>query len=257
MKEHGILFQGPLVRALRAGTKTQTRRLVKLREFQPSDTKGYDWTWRDRRGLWQDVATARLLEQHCPYGKPGDRLWVRETWSQCARSVYPCPPCWYRADYGKYDDPALEQRDHDLGCTGNQANCFACVAEREGKFVWRPSIFMPRWASRITLEVTEVRVQRLQDISEDDAKAEGVSPPSYAETWLCIPRGTGGPYEMFVEPDAEQRAELEHVKHQPARPMWSAQAEFRLLWNKINGERASWESNPWVWCVSFRRLETA
>ena len=80
MKERGILFSAPMVRANRAGRKTQTRRLVSLREFGPSTTSGYDWTFRDKRALWNDISPARLMEM-CPYGVPGDRLWVRETWT--------------------------------------------------------------------------------------------------------------------------------------------------------------------------------
>jgi hypothetical protein len=94
---------------------------------------------------------------------------------------------------------------------------------------WRPSIFMPRWASRITLEVTEVRVQRLQEVTEDDALAEGVEPLKHiAPDQPLLTGGTAG--------------------EQPHR------LAFSVLWDSINGERASWVSNPWVWAVSFRRL---
>jgi hypothetical protein len=231
MKERPILFSGPMVRALLAGAKTQTRRLMKPQpdplpagqpRISPYDDSGFHWA-SDKCRSMVDLGTAAHLS---PYGSKGDRLWVRETWSQSARSVYPCPQCWYRADYGKHDDPAREQLNHDRGCTGNQANCFACVAEREGKFVWRPSIFMPRWASRITLEVTSVRVERLQAISEEDAKAEGVHHSAAAT--------------------AKQSTIDTHG-------MTPCRAAFAALWEQINGKKAPWSSNPFCWAISFRR----
>lgn len=167
------MFQAPLVRALLAGTKTQTRRIAKT-------APGYDH-------LTPPVA-------QCPYGRPGDRLWVRETWATLtgngSRTVY-------RADG---EEPRTGSDD--------------TPAEQRPAMRWRASIFMPRSASRITLEVTEVRVQRLMDLTEDDARAEGVE----------VPDGL------------------------------TAVSAFALLWNRINGERASWTANPWVWAASFGRL---
>jgi hypothetical protein len=203
MKERPVLFQGAMVRALLAGTKTQTRRLVKPQHAAP----------------FVDL-------QVCPYGVPGDRLWVRETWSKSALGVYPCPPCWYRADFGTFNDPGNAYDMHDQGCGGNSADCFPCVAQREGKFKWRPSIYMPRQLSRITLEVTEVRVQRLQEISEEDAKAEGVHHSAAAT--------------------AKQSTIDTHG-------MTPCRAAFAALWEQINGKKAPWSSNPFCWAISFRR----
>ena len=177
MKERPILFNAPMVRALLAGTKTQTRRIVKARDLE----------WVDvHQGLREPDNAER-----CPYGQPGDRLWVRETFGHFERNENFAPGCevFYRADG---ESLALEP--------------------------WRPSIHMPRWASRITLEVTGVRVERLQGISEADAIAEGV------RNSLHLP---GGRF---------------------------ARENFEHLWWTVNGD-GSWESNPWVWVVEFKAIE--
>lgn len=181
MKERPILFSGAMVRALLDGTKTQTRRMVKP---QPRILAGELLCWKD------DALTDDQMAELCPYGQPGDRLWVREAWMDLRGVDGAVGPCMYRATFGNAPDG--------------------------GK--WRPSIHMPRWASRITLEVTGMRVERLQDISEADARAEGVS-----------------------------RAQC---------PDWHATTDFRAIWESINGP-GSWDANPWVWVVEFKRLEDA
>lgn len=146
MKERPILFSAPMVRAILAGTKTQTRRVVKQHLERLGDG---DWYAFDHKGLNYRVnarhttvaAWAHLL-QFCPYGQPGDRLWVREAWSGA-------------------DDPSHK-------------HCVHYRADGERATRWRPSIHMPRWASRIALEITGVRVERLNDISEADCRAEGL-----------------------------------------------------------------------------------
>ena len=214
MKERPILFSAPMVRALLAGTKTQTRRIVKARDLE----------WMDvHQGLREPDNAER-----CPYGQPGDRLWVRETWQgplleefeMDADADWHLPShihqyqnpahCVYAADGG----PAPEYIDLD----DNMRND------------WRPSIHMFRWASRITLEITSVRVERLQDISEADAMADGTTPipdPCDHVRLACADIGCSGP--------------------QPYR------AGFRALWQGINGP-GSWEENPWVWVVQFNRV---
>lgn len=193
MKEHPILFSAPMVRALLNCTKSQTRRVVK-------DNEGPN--------LPSEIQEERELlgKPYCPYGQPGDRLYVRETWQH---SNYPYGPLdkgcsiFYRADY--WDDPH--------GMDGERSP--------EGKYRdWKPSIHMPRWASRILLEIVSVRVERLQDISEADALAEGVSP----DMGLCWQSGDDTPRGMFGE-----------------------------LWESINGP-GSWDANPWVWVVEFKVL---
>ena len=191
IKERPILMCGPMIRATLEDMKTQTRRIVSLREFGPSDTPGYQWHFRDRRGLWNDISTERLLEL-CPHGEVGTRLWVRETWyTDDGRTAQ------YRADYGHGTrEPA------DIADRGQH---------------WRPSIFMPRWASRILLEITEVRVQRVQEISDDDVKSEGVL--TFAER-----------YPLGV-------------------------SFFKPLWDSLNAKRGyGWDKNPWVWVLGFRRI---
>lgn len=206
MKERPILFSAPMVRALLAGTKTQTRRVVKITHRTPGlaaclETHGFEPRLR---------AAAEL----CPYGVPGDRLWVRETLR-------------YDAEYGHY---YVASAPGSLGnasgrtylCTlfGDSYNEDASIPQRTVS-----AIHLPRRYSRITLEITAVRVERLQDISEADAIAEGIV-PSVGGMW------TG----------AEGQAGT------------SARAAYALLWNAINGA-GSWDANPWVWCISFRRID--
>lgn len=188
MRELPILFSAPMVRALLAGTKTQTRRIVKARDLE----------WMDvHQGLREPDNAER-----CPYGQPGgDRLYVRETWA--APHAYDHLP------------PRLIPQD---------ARIHYAATEDRGGLLWRPSIHMPRWASRITLEVTGVLVERLQEISYEDARAEGV------EFW----RNDGTLTELP--------------------PCSAHRYEFEDLWTSINGAD-SWNANPWVWVVSFRRLD--
>lgn len=212
MRERSIIFSGPMVRAILDGTKTQTRRVMKhqiqhvvvpgigpMLAIQKPKSKDR-WLWPNAR---QEVIDA------CPYGRPGDRLWVRETWSDCTKGAcamggtkYETP--WYRADADAY------------GLLGHDG--IGPVYTEELK--WRPSIHMPRWASRITLEITDVRVERVQDISEDDAIAEGIT------------GNAGGAWgrEGLIE-------------------------DFADLWGSINAARGhGWDANPWVWVVEFRRV---
>lgn len=195
VKERPILFSAPMVRAILAGAKTQTRRVIRPEWARCLDLEDVD----DR---------ARALEQG-PYGVPGDRLWVRETFHHC-------PHCsdgevayraggWMRAPNGAPDD-AGDRSDDDARPLSPK-----CAAHG-----WRPSIHMPRWASRLTLEVVSVRVERLQDTSEADAKAEGVVP-----------------------------LQMDHGSYKPA---------FEGLWDAINAKRAPWNSNPWVFVVEFKMV---
>lgn len=220
MSQRPILFSGPMVRALLAGTKTQTRRVVKP---QP------DWTepatvWQHGYGHsgpgWyahhEEYPEEGALHYRCPCGQSGDRLWVRETWA---------PHFMYEGV--KPSDILIDARSclfyaADGGITGG------CVASQRAKR-WRPAIHMPRAASRITLEVTDVRVERLQDISEADAIAEGIHKPIGSQFWHTDPGANILPGET---------------------PTWA----YRNLWEAINGS-GSWDANPWVWVVEFKRVE--
>ena len=200
-QEKPILFSAPMVRAILEGRKTQTRRIFK--GMIPPECAGIHSCAVDdgiaKFHLNGQIAMHEGEWTKTPYGKPGDRLWVRETWAQVGTQGTLSGYVRYKAD---------EQKA--VGAYGSQK--------------WRPSIFMPRSASRITLEITGVRVERLQEITEADAIAEGVFP---CDAPACVD------------------------EHHPGRH----QCAFEDLWDVINGELASWTSNPWVWVVSFKRLE--
>jgi hypothetical protein len=220
MRERPILFSAPMVRAVLAVTKTQTRRIVKP---QPLDDAPELATHLARRGHYEWFNREDQCSWKCPYGAPGDRLWVREAWADLTathgqrwerfneetrlyeRGTHPF--IWYRADGDQPD-------------TGNGA----LNQER-----WRPSIYLPRWASRILLEVTGVRIERLQEISEADAIAEGLFKDQAVRwtTWSAT---------------EEHREHLTPIE------------AYRELWEAING-RGSWDANPWVWVISFRRIQ--
>jgi hypothetical protein len=230
-KERPIIFTAESVRAILAGTKTMTRRVIKP---QPKPLSG-GWMYNGR--YFTSDATMKDHLFHDVYGEKGtpygsayadgtaDTLWVRETWKPlgCPQHDEGQPPgtrcdcrtAIYRAD------PAFGENSYEKG--------------------WKPSIHMPRWASRLTLRVVSVRVERVQEITEDDAIAEGIlhnwigddCPPEYANEWEN--------YSSDVE----------------GFPCFSAADSFRTLWDSINGKRpgCSWASSPWVWVIEFERVD--
>lgn len=202
MNEKPILFNGQMVRAILDGRKTTTRRIVKP-QFSMLWGQGCpnEKTFALMTGnqAWKDAYACNVDREtpsghwewlFCPYGKVGDRLWVRETWADISPAETRGRRCAYKAT------------DLDI------------VTK------WKPSIFLPRYASRITLEITGVRVERLQDISEEDAKAEGCT------------------------------QDADFSRDYP----YSYRDQFQRLWNQING-KDSWDANPFVWVVSFKRVE--
>ena len=179
MKEKPIIFSGPMVRAILEGRKTQTRRIIKsTRDINVTDTDVYR-------------AFQASLESHCPYGQPGDHLWVRETWY----------------------NPAYEQGESGLSC-----DCYYKATD-DVIVPWRSSIHMPRWASRITLKITDIRIQRLQEISPYDVRCEG-----------------------FIEEEGDGIGFL---------------FKFADYWDSLNEKRGvSFGTNPWVWVIEFWKIES-
>lgn len=222
MKSRGILFSAPMVRAILSGAKTQTRRVLISEHAEDAAV------WADcRDGRWESGIASGASGSfghgefvRCPFGISGDRLWVGETHALFM--------------VGEGMDRPVPQ------CVAYRATCDADggfdYANGRGEVMrikvtkWTPSIHMPRWASRITLEITEVRVQRLQEISEDDARAEGV--------------------ERDTEPCDHTRLSCEEIGCLGP----THRSTFCELWDSINGKRAPWSSNPWCWEITFRRL---
>lgn len=222
-KDSPILMSAPMVRATLAGTKSQTRRAVKhplLKDLSRIINCGDGW-WGDEEGE---------VQARCPYGQPGDRLWVREAWSHDAESLDQC-----RASA------------EDAMGGGAYGPYYRATEVAPDTLSWKPSILMPRWVSRITLLITSVRVERLQNISEADAMAEGIErlpAPVIDGGWSGPNRFTlkgmgSGACAGLVSWNAPTATEL-----------------YQRLWTEINGPE-SWDANPWVWVVEFKRVEAA
>ena len=244
MNEKPILFNTEMVKAILDGRKTQTRRIVRLTEFQKAISHGYDWMFRDKRGLWNEVPASWLLRNKCPYGRPGDLLWVRETWKpgawrddgriaidyKASPELTKTPWLTIPEEYpGKQFDELWEQWTNELRDMGwfPDKNGVYQWESGQSPLKWRPSIFMPRWASRITLRMTDVWVERVQEISEADVQREG---------WF------------FQNHDLSKR-------YDPV-TMDTARQWFAELWDSVNAKRGfSWDSNPWVWVVEFEKVE--
>lgn len=226
MKETPLLFSPEMVRAILDGCKTQTRRVIRLKSrkacpFCEGET-GYEWieTGGDLSG--RDYSRpCRCITANRPYGVPGDGLWVREAWTY---------KNWQDAEYALAGCP--DARTHPtetyLETPTRAIYRASCVLRDAEVGRWHPSIHMPRWASRITLEITKIRVERVQDISNEDAIAEGV-----IEETETLFRWPG----ML----AARR---------------NARIAFSMGWDSLNAKRGhGWSENPWVWAITFRRIE--
>ena len=199
MKERPILFSAPMVRAILSGQKTQTRRAAKpVRHPDLGNTY-------DPGALVLEHEPQHVIDRACPYGQPGDRLWVRETWMDLS---------------GTGVEPITGSRSRYAYRADTPAGSYGDETRKEYGLKWRPSIFMPRGASRILLEIVSVRVERLNDISEADLEAEGI--------------------QELID------AGVDH----DGTPLDT----YRVLWESINGAN-SWDKNPWVWVVEFKRIE--
>lgn len=240
-KERPILFSGPMVRALLLGNKTQTRRLINPQPRCSTGTNPICCSGvrinGDAFAVHVRLADDRVVWLDCPYGKVGDRLWVRETW-------LPLPEGSERAYLYQATD-ALRVDGHgrwygarDLANSGGLGVPVTALLPAPAPR-WRPSIHMPRSASRLTLVVTAIRAERLQSLSEEDARAEGMD---WASPQYC--------------PEDDDREDPRQVGYPSPGASW-ARDNFRRLWDQLYGKRASWHSDPWVWVVSFRRLEAA
>ena len=244
VKEHPILFSAQMVRALLNGSKTVTRRQVKVQPFDLS------WSRRDHRfeytagrsangdeidGLYAySTRSGEEWSAKCPYGQPGDRLWVRETWGVISHDFdehanmidwTPDRPATLIREMpfgrGYYSGHVIYRADGEATWAGDDDG------GGDDRSAWKPCIHMPRIASRILLEIIEVRVEHLQDITYEEAVAEGVHRDSACRMWTATDEG--GACHKYPVP------------------------AFRDLWSGINGANA-WAANPWVWVVEFKRV---
>ncbi|MBV5375510.1 hypothetical protein U4Q01_06575 [Klebsiella pneumoniae] len=239
MTERGMIFNGEMVRALLSGRKTQTRRIVKGTDGAVKFCKEWDINGKevfvvlgekDHTGM-----NPVLGAISCPFGAVGDRIWVRETWGVVSHAFsddglmidwVPDRPATAINEMpfgnGYYSGHAIYAADGDFTWGDDDGY-------EDGRSCWKPSIHMPRAASRILLEITNVRVERLNAISEEDARAEGIIDGGCINCGEPEPCGCANP-----EPDATDA--------------------FAYLWQSIYGQE-SWNANPWVWVISFKRVE--
>jgi hypothetical protein len=256
MKERQILFSAPMMRVILDGRKTQTRRMVKPSHGGTILGIGGPGLAMESTGVDAD-GCEHVHTVTCPYGQPGDRLYVKETFCAFGRwetrySAKKGRDEWHFVDMTlecgqQYEYPADNAlRDYPLG---------ALKRDSADPHWWkRPAIFMPRSASRITLEVVSVMVEQLQDISEADALAEGCESKSHGTWWQGYHDRLGDLQHTQVEGETPPDWMIEPHKMAPKphldRP---ARDAYRLLWDQINGPDA-WALNPFVWCVEFRRV---
>lgn len=211
MKQRSIIFSGEMVKAIIEDRKTQTRRVIKP---QPVLFEGREWRWAGAG--WSasmnfvPILPGHSIEIHCPYGKPGDLLWVRESFRELI-------------DLGADTDSSNNYYEYKADRAPGSIDF-----NREVK--WSPSIHMPREASRVTLEIVNIRMERLQEISDEDAIAEGIMS---GDDWSEVKDQKLGK-DVFL----------------------TARSAYEALWNEINARRGfSWKDNPWVWVIEFKIME--
>ena len=242
--EHPIIFKGEMVKAILDGRKTQTRRIVKNMPKEADiitcstldlDENGHLWCFFGSSDLPADPGGYETIaEAKYPYGQVGDVLWVRETWTHTGTDV------WTVADAMLATDGKVLYRATDA------EPCVGC---------WFPSIHMPKWACRLRLEVTDIRVERVQDISEEDAIAEGLAfaDGNHKRGLMWTGRGYHGAgfdkdkAPTYHVPDEQGRCRCNVAGKTPA------QCAFRELWDSINSKRGfGWDQNNWVWVIRFK-----
>lgn len=261
MKERPILFSKPMVCAIREGRKTQTRRAMKPQPVK----KGSFWEWAGA-GWSMDVGPIYPVPGHslsvrCPYGQPGDRLWVRESWRIGAWDENEGALCidyrdgprkeWVALPDGEEFERYWIQCSEELDDKGIKTDADGNYKWEPGQspLRWRPSIHMPRWASRILLEIVSVRVERLNQISREDAIAEGITsrPNCFGfngqhDGWSADWSRVGLPSKFATQDNTLCESDIS---------LSSPQLAFQNLWETINGHD-SWDANPWVWVVEFK-----
>lgn len=240
IKEKPILFSGAMVRAILDGRKTQTRRAWKM-------PPGFDWTSEGYnggviypkeegkhgipRGCSGEYFSCSVDEIFSPYGRPDDRLWVRETWQGWRQTNY---------EYDEWEEMVSPKNRHD--------DFYEPVYKADGENFpekWQPSIFMPREYSRIDLLIKDIRVERLQDISEQDALAEGLK---------AITKD-GGQTIKYGIPDRDNLPGNDNYGWSWDEWEISPINAYRKLWDSINAKTHPWASNPWVWVIDFERIK--
>jgi hypothetical protein len=215
MSERPIIFNSEMVRAVMEGRKVQTRRVLSPRQLKMIDVAASIGECYPLESGHQHPNSQSYYREWCPFGAVGDRLWVRETFQG------PLFDAVHLDAYLREPEPFEKPEYCKYAADGGPRPEFF-DADDNLRYAWKPSIHMPRWASRITLEITGVRVERLQDISESDARAEGVEPAECA-----------------------------------AMDILGGKISFSMLWAEINGfdGSKSWQANPWVWVIEFKRVE--
>lgn len=255
MKERPILFSAPMVRAILSGSKTQTRRTMKRQPyisptnppkfsdtavgdlfvcpdcFPTTDTPGLVIAECESVGIYHCMGQREFSAKHSPYGCPGDRLWVRET---C--HAYELPSGLDGVRYLADDSFTPIENSEEAADRWGELACYGMKKSGRAECRKVPSIHMPRWASRILLEITAVRVERLNEISEADAMAEGIT-----TIWPDGPRCDKGPNHYTIP--------IGNISYNAP----TAAGVYSMLWEQINGD-GSWAANPWVWVVEFRRV---
>jgi hypothetical protein len=230
VRERPIIMTAESVRAILAGTKTQTRRVAKPEEFGASE-------WKDLPTELADSWNRFARPRHPRFGDVGDRLWVKEAWQ-----------AWRQTNV-EHDEWEIE-RDSDR-MPGSKIE-YRATSQSMGP--WRPPLFMPRWASRMTLEVTQVRVQQLHEISDDDARAEGVEPYTHISPDQCVP---GPGFDGCRLGDQPHRLPFsdrwDAINGKRRRSEWTQLGERGYPGTRtVLDESARWARNPWVWAVTMK-----
>ncbi|HBQ8794067.1 TPA: hypothetical protein L9B16_004788 [Klebsiella quasipneumoniae] len=259
MKERGMIFNGEMVRAILDGRKTQTRRIMKPQP-EPCPRGGHWWpsnVFKTMLHVEEEMQNGKggwggLVGDACPFGDVGDRIWVRETWATLGNEDGCCVDWEGKLCKGDERSAAriyrasCEQRPGDYGLWSIPDDAYWKPHTKEHKFegAWRPSIHMPRWASRILLEITDVRVERLNAISEEDAIAEGMQ-------GVICPCCKGDSEYSTSQYDAETLAVVDEI---PCRACESNRSKFFTLWDSIYGYGQHC-IGEWVWVIEFKRVE--